>query len=210
MPHLLVSDASETNAFVFLADGTFRLVSDFAFTTDQMAASSTVRELLALSQSLQQDGHLLQQAGVKTLYWQTDNKACTWIVPNGSRNRHLQRLVFTIKCSERDLGIRVIPVWTPRLHPRMLLADAGSRFSRSTDEWSVNRSDLAAIFSFFAFTPDVDCFASATNAVCPLFFSKVPQLNTSGVDFLTQRPSQKNLFLCPPVSCVLQGECQIL
>jgi len=205
MPNLLVSDASESHAFVYLADGTFRFVADFPFLDDQRGASSTLRELLALSKTLLLDGQSFLAKNLRLLYWQTDNKACTWIIQHGSRNPTLQRIVFTIKCRERDLGISVIPVWTPRLHPRIVLADAGSRFSRSTDEWSVHRPDLAEIFCFFNFLPDIDCFASATNAVCPKFFSKVPQLGSAGVDFFAQRPQERNLFLCPPVSCVSQG-----
>jgi hypothetical protein len=203
LPNLLVSDASETSAFVFLANGSFAYVADFPFSTDQAMASSTLRELLALSQALSQDGPKFLSSGIRFLYWQTDNKACTWIVPNGSRNPVIQRVVFTIKCKERDFSLRVIPVWTPRIQTRILLADAGSRFSRSTDEWSIDRHDLATIFAHFSFQPDTDCYASSKNAVCPHFYSKVPQLACAGVDFLAQKPTTTNLFLCPPVSGIL-------
>jgi hypothetical protein len=54
-------------------------------------------------------------------------------------------------------------------------------------------------------TPDLDCFASAVNAVFPKFFSKILQQGSSGVDFFDQQPQEHNLFLCPPVSCASQG-----
>jgi hypothetical protein len=79
-PNLLVSDASESHAFVYLADGTFRFVADFPFLDDQPRASSTQRELLTVSKTLLLDGQAFLAKNLRLLYWQTDNKACTWIV----------------------------------------------------------------------------------------------------------------------------------
>jgi hypothetical protein len=205
MPDLLVSDASTSSAFIFLADGTFRYVADFPFTADQSMASSSMRELLALAQALTRDGPVFLSAGTRIIFWQTDNQACTWFIQHGSRNPAIQRVVFTIKCKERDYGIRVVPVWTPRLHPRLVLADVGSRLSSSTDEWSVDRTDLAGIFAFFGFSPDTDCYAASQNAISPHFFSKVPQTGSAGIDFLAQSPTTVNLFLCPPVSGIISA-----
>ncbi len=36
----------------------------------------------------------------------------------------------------------------------------GSKYSHSTDEWSVNRENLMALFSRLSFWPTVDAFAA--------------------------------------------------
>ena len=41
---------------------------------------------------------------------------------------HNQKDVLKIKIMENLLGIRIIPVWTPRSHARIMLADEGSNF----------------------------------------------------------------------------------
>jgi hypothetical protein len=93
MQNLLVSDASESHAFVYLADGTFSFVADLPFLDDQPGASSTLREQLALSKTPLLDDQAFLAKNLRLLYWQTDNNACTWIVQHGSRNPTLQRLV---------------------------------------------------------------------------------------------------------------------
>jgi hypothetical protein len=104
---------------------------------------------------------------------------------------------------ERRLQIRIFPVWTPRDQPRLQWADSGSKFSRSTDEWAVHRPDLAVVFGKFGFLPDVDCFASALNTVCPVYFSVIPQLDSAGVDFFAQTlVPGLNYYCCPPVKCL--------
>jgi hypothetical protein len=45
----------------------------------------------------------------------------------GSRKPLIQDIVADIKCQERKLDIRIIPVWKPRSHARIVLADMGSK-----------------------------------------------------------------------------------
>jgi len=59
----------------------------------------------------------------------------------------------------------------------------GSKFSHSTDEWSVNREDLMALFSRLSFWPKVDAFVSAHNPVCDKYFSWLPQTGSVEVNF---------------------------
>jgi hypothetical protein len=105
----------------------------------QCLASSSMRELLALAQALTRDRPGFLSSRTRFIFLQTDNQACTWFIQHGSRNPAIQQVVFAIKCKEQDFGIRVIPVWTPRLHPRLVFADAGSRLSSSKDKWSVRQ-----------------------------------------------------------------------
>ena len=112
-------------------------------------------------------------------------------------------MVYRLKCIERDHSFTIIPIWTPRLHPRLVLADTGSRLHTSTDEWSIDRHALAALFAATAFLPDVDGFAVSANAICPTFFSPVPQVAAAGVDFFAHVPDPAlRYFLCPPVSLI--------
>ncbi len=144
---------------------------------------------------MKHDGPGFLSARTRLIFWQTDNQACTWFIQHGSRNPTIQQVVFAIKCKELDFGTQVVPVWTPRLHPHLLLADAGSRLSSSMDQWSVHRTDLAGIFTFFHFSPDTDCYAASHNAISPHFFSKVLQTGSAGIDFLTQSPKTV-IFFC--------------
>ena len=203
MRGLFVSDASSSNSFIYLADGSFSYVADFPFSSDEAAASSSYRELLAVHKSLQSDEHIFRQFSSQQVFWQTDNQACVHFLQSGSRRPHIQRVVLSIKTKEKDLGIRIIPVWTPRSHTRIAAADTGSRFASSTDEWFIDRSSLAAVFQQLSFFPGpncVDCFASAANAVCPAFYSLIPQINTLGINFFAQAPAHSDLYMCPPVS----------
>ena len=111
---------------------------------------------------------------------------------------------MAIKLIESRLHIKLVPVWTTRDHGRLQEADLGSKFSQSTDEWSIDRHQLADIFEFFKFTPSVDGFASSHNHVCDKYFSAIPQSNSSGVNFFAQPLSDtEQYFLCPPVSLVI-------
>ena len=64
-----------------------------------------------------------------------------------------------------------------------MLADLGSKFINLTDEWLIDLATFKMIFNYFRLIPTVDCFASDSNFKCTKFFSKIPQLNTVGVNF---------------------------
>jgi len=199
VPNLLVSDASATGSFIYLADGSFSLVSD----APVGPGSSTARELDALLNFLQQSGASFLAGGTRIIYWQTDSKSAAHIAAHGSRHRHLQLRAFHLKCLERSFNFQVIPVWTPRLHTRILLADLGSRLSHSTDEWSLCREAIAQIFVTLNIFPQVDAFAVAANAIFPTFFSCVPQPGSAGVDFFAQDLDTTLVyFFCPPISLI--------
>jgi len=111
--------------------------------------------------------------------------------------------VYKLKCLEKDFCFTVLPVHTPQDHPRLRLAASLSRTAVSTDEWSVDRRDLSPIFAQLSFSPDLDCFATDLNAVCPRFFSLEDCPGSSGVDFFAQTlPTHLQLFDCPPVKMI--------
>ena len=202
--NLFVSDASATHAFVYNADGSFRYVKDFEFTAGQACSSSGHRELLAVKLVLESDQEFFQKFAGGKIFWQTDSRNCFTFLRRGSRVPNIQQDVMAIKLIESRLHVKLVPVWTTRDHGRLREADLGSKFSQSTDEWSVDRHQLADIFKFFKFTPSVDGFASSHNRVCDKYFSAIPQSNSSGVNFFAQPLSDtEQYFLCPPVSLVI-------
>jgi len=102
--------------------------------------------------ALVNDSHIFATFSSQLVYWQTENQACVRFLQMGSRQPYIQSLVLDIKKKERDLNIAIIPVWTPCDHLR--IADAGSRFATSTDEWFIDRASLAAVFQHFSFFPE--------------------------------------------------------
>ncbi len=85
----------------------------------------------------------------------------------GSRQPEIQKIMTDIKCRERRLDIRIVPVWTPRTQARIVMANLGSKMSSSTDEY---REDLARMFTEMNYRPDFDCMASHRNAICEKYF----------------------------------------
>ena len=207
MENLLVSDASDHSAFIFLADGSFSYAA--AFPVDSSASSSS-RELDALVFALQRDAASFLSTGTHTIYWQTDSRVCERILLVGSRIPALQEKIFTLKRLEREFAVSIIPVWTPREHPRLQQADFGSRLATSSDEWSIDRRDLAELFVLLDCYPDFDGFAISSNAITSSFFSPCPQTGCAGVNFFTQQLSPAHFyFLCPPVSLISKTVAQL-
>ncbi len=49
-----MSDASDSHAYIYKADGQFQYVKDFEFTEEEKTTSSRCRELLAVKKTLQE------------------------------------------------------------------------------------------------------------------------------------------------------------
>jgi hypothetical protein len=163
LQNLFVSDASDSHAYIYKADGQFQYVKDFEFTDEEKTTSSGCRELLAVQKTLQESPGQFADHNGGTVFWQTDSKNCYSFLMRGSRKPEIQRIVTDIKCMERSLDIIIVPVWTPRTQARIVTADLGSKLSSSTDEWCIDQEDLANVFVKLKFKPDVDCMATRTN-----------------------------------------------
>lgn len=97
------------------------------------------------------------------------------------------------------MQIKVIPVWTKRDHPRIILADLGSKSQQDTDEWGISSSLLKHIFKYFNFFPNLDGFATQISRKCDLFYSKYPQTGMQGLNFFSQQFNPDfQYYLCPP------------
>ena len=95
--NLFVSDASESHAFVYKADGQLCYVRDFEFTTEQKTFSSGHRELLAVKMALLQDPKFFQNLAPAKVYWQTDSVNCQTFLNKGSRRPKIPLDVLRIK-----------------------------------------------------------------------------------------------------------------
>ena len=202
--NLFVSDASESSAFIFYS-GDFHLVNDFEFDNFEKNTSSGHRELLAVVKTLENEENeeVFKNLKSRRIYWQTDSKNNFIFMSRGSKKPDIQRDVIKFKLLEKKLDLEVIPVWTSRNHERIILADLGSKFSQSSDEWGIQREILNSLFTVMEFCPSVDCFASSNNKICEKFFSKIPQIATSGVNFFCQKLDEReNYFCCPPTKLI--------
>ena len=122
---------------------------EFELSEEESSASSGLRELLAVHKTLESDPGQFSEFSGGIVYWQTDSKNCYSYLTKGSRLPAVQKLVMDIKHRERKLDIKIVPVWTPRSQARIVEADLGSKLSSSTDEWCVDRRDLAEVFCNF-------------------------------------------------------------
>ena len=203
LPELIVSDASDSHAFIFHKDK-FIQAQEFEFDEEERTLSSGHRELLATVKFLEHCKKENIKFKSSIVYWQTDSKNNFSFLSKGSRKPMIQQDVVKVKFLELELGITIVPVWTPRSHSRIILADLGSKFSQSTDEWGISRNHLRRLFLAFNLSPTIDAFASEINAVCPRFFSKIPQNKFTGIDFFAQELVEKEVyFCCPPVKEIL-------
>jgi len=203
VPNLIVSDASDRSAFVYHSNE-FIQMYDYEFDEVETSLSSGHRELLATLKFLKECKENGTKFSSTIIYWQTDSKNNFIFLSRGSRQPKIQSDVVSIKVLERELGITIIPVWTPRSHSRIVLADLGSKFSSSSDEWGIDRAVLDNFFCLFECSPTVDCFASEVNTICASYFSKIPQNKCSGINFFCQELIPGNVYFCcpPPVKDV--------
>ena len=75
--------------------------------------------------------------------------------------------------------------WRPRSDPLLVLADLGSK-SFDSSSFSLDFSGFSQLLEFFGTTFDVDCCAELWNRKAPIYFSKIPDPYSSGVNFFAQ------------------------
>ncbi len=98
--------------------------------------------------------------------------------------------------------IKIHCFWSRRSDENMQYADEGSK-RITTDEWGLSPESYNYITKHFNFYPDTDAFASEIMTKCAVFYSKLPDRKTSGVDFFLQELStQRKYFACPPVKLI--------
>ena len=197
----VASDGSGVGYFVYELSDKTRLVSR-PFTQEESLQSSTYRELVAFHDIWTNKSMLERFSGKRVTHF-TDSKAMVFIINGGSRNMKLQPLVVQTILALREFNIVVEPVWISRDSEVIKIADMGSRDFHGDDIEVDFETFLSIERAFGSF--DVDCFASASNAKCDKFFSKLDVLGSDGLDFFTQSldPSE-NHWIFPPVGKLCQ------
>ena len=199
---VFASDASEKVAFIYEA-GSFKLVEEYAFSREEQATSSGQRELLAIHKTLKNRRKEMERQKGR-VYWITDSQNVHGFMKRGSRQAQIQNIVLDIKMLEKEMGIRIIPIWKPRTTRQIVLADLGSKAYLSTDEWSIDDRTFKQVQKHIGLEVTVDGFATSVNKKVDKFFSKYPQCGSAGIDFFAQKLSDQEVYwLNPPVQLVL-------
>ena len=174
-----------------------------AFTPEETLQSSTFRELLAFHDTWTNVENLSRFQGLKISH-HTDSQALVHIIAKGSRNRKLQPMIMKVTLSLREFGIVVEPVWMSRDDGIIKYADMGSRDFHSDDISVDSLTFQKAVDMFGPFS--VDGFASASNAKCLKFFSKLDVPGSSGLDFFMQQLNpEEGHWLFPPIGRLCQS-----
>ena len=197
----LTTSLSSAYSFILSLDGSLRSVLEYPEDFSSLTSPFVIQELLALASVLCDQFSASDTACL--VYWQTCSHSVVFFLRRGSRILIVNQLVLVIKRLEKIFSIVVIPVWTPTASVAVTFSSTAFSLNASSDEWSIRREDLARVFAALHFFPDVDCFASSYNAICPTYFSISPQLDSSGVNFFSQiLTTGHSYFCCPPVSRV--------
>ncbi len=197
------SDASEFAGAAHVYLNGQLLVAHKNWSVTERAASSTLRELSAVSFSLSSFADKLAGQVVK---WFSDNQNVPRIIKAGSMKPTLQSIALEIWAACLRHQITLQPEWIPReLNTR---ADMLSKY-RDPDDWEVTNTAFQWLSARWGpFT--VDRFASSENNKVPVFYSKFWNPGTAGVDAFScdwslpvpgtsHRP---NNWLVPPVNLV--------
>jgi len=198
-----VSDSSDSQAYTYEAEK-FDIVNDYTFSEDEKTFSSGLRELLAVKMAISNNLQYFSSKQNQIIYWLTDSKCNYSFLKSGSRKNYIQTVLLEIKQMELRFNFVIIPIWAPRTNKQIQLADEGSKFFSSTDEWVFDDYSYANICSFFGKVPTIDAFATSTNARCFKFFSKIPQVGSLGVNFFAQNLcSSEVYYCCPPPKLII-------
>lgn len=197
----MVSDSSDTRAFVFECDK-LRIVQEFPFSLTEAGQSSSMRELLAVHRLCMHREDFLKLHSGCQLLWLTDSMVMQWFLTRGSRIPAVQKIILDIKEKERLFNFIITPHWLPRTNVLLDTADYGSK--RSSNEWGLDYNTFKDITKILHFNPDLDALACDEIHKCSKFFSKIPSPNALANDFFLQPLyPQVNYYLCPDVKQII-------
>ena len=123
----------------------------------------------------------------------TDNQGVAAIFQIGSPVEPLQKMAVKVYMAANRLNITLFFIWRPRNNPLMVIVDKGSRGPwLDFDDFSL---DAEAISEVKNRGINLDSFASFHNRVVDRFFSLGYQVESSGMNFLTQRLTPSDVVL---------------
>ena len=169
-------------------------------TAEEQKLSSGHRELLAVSQTLQNYSNAWEVNPEPTnMYWLTDSENLVKFLMKGSGKIHIQQEIFKIMNICNNLQIRIVPIHLRREDPRIQKADEGSK-TQDTDDWQVNSATFDRFDSDMQFT--IDLFASFENSQCKRFYSNFWCQETQGIDAFCHNWNGEVAWICPPVRLI--------
>ena len=123
--------------FENLQEKKFDLVREFEFSDYEKTLSSGFRELLSVVK-FTENYIPVQNSENSIIYWLTDSKNLFSFLKKGSRKQYIQSEILKIKLYEFVNRVNIVPIWAARSDDNLVLADLGSKFINSTDEWSIS------------------------------------------------------------------------
>ena len=196
-------DASETQVVSYNVMDPLKDVIVDQFTDDEKQLSSSSRELKAVESAVEKMKKDLKKINPTILYWMTDSQVvCRWLLKGSSLQSVQRRLVRLFKMLQ-VFGLRLVPVWLPREHELIVLADSVSKF-HDTDDWGLDRKSFKILEMLTPRKFTLDAFANCTNKQVDKFYSKVISPGAAGVNALMQNWSEDYTYVCPPVKMVIE------
>jgi hypothetical protein len=222
----LVADASDHafGAFLQGTDETWDM--SILFTAAQASAmsqnsfSSTAREVTGFCAALHELHRTGKLSGVSHVQIWTDSQAA---YADCTRMRGVPRVFYAVKhlyLLAWEYGLALEFVWVPRSHEALQYADFLSKRLDPTD-WCFSRTFARnLVFDVLNVTPDLDCLASSSAHMCPMYFSAVYDGSCAAVNGFRQRwdqwpkephPQRKPMcWVFPPPSLLLPAAKKIL
>ena len=163
-----------------------------SFSDQEKSESSTWRELEAIQFYLNSSKYKFEN---KTIFWYTDNYACSLITRKGSNKARLDGLALEIhetsSTHNTDLNVCCIPREENK---------EANRLSKQVDydDWLITK-DLVKMLTNKWSKVSIDRFASHTNKKTQRFNSKYICPGSEGVNAFSVDWSNKNNLLVPPV-----------
>ena len=197
------SDSSESQTVLYSVIDPINGIIVESFTVEEQQLSSASREFKAVENTIERIESDLKKNNPTILYWLTDSQVlCRWLLKGSSIEAIRKRLVRLFKRLQL-LRLRLVPVWLPREHELIVLADSVSKF-HDTDDWGLDIRSFKILEMLSPRKFSLDAFANCTNKHVAKFYSKVISPGSAGVNAMMQNWSEDYTYACPPVKMVIE------
>ena len=142
---------------------------------------------------------------ISNIYWLTDSRVLRSWLQSGTGIRSVQERLKKLFLELHDIGCIIVPIWQPRDTKMIRMADQLSKLENSSDEWGIQEKYVRMLEKIARFRIDCDVFASFINRTTEKYYSKLAEIESSGVDAFSQDWGENNYnFICPPVSLAIE------
>jgi hypothetical protein len=193
----------EEKVFVYTIEGRIEQRREANFKEDRGLVKDVIRELKAMQAVMEKEKKQLEEIRGGTWVWETDSYTVARMLQKGAKNPAVQKELVRICFNARERGIQVEGRWCAQ---DTATRELEQKLANSTDEWGVDRAQLARVLGQLGIEPQVDCMASAYSSICVRFFAKGKQAAAEGEDFFAQELQQGiRYFCCPPVKLAFKA-----